>query len=238
MSILRAYAGQLDVTPRVCTNGNCANTMDQLQCCFPAGTAYTVRASNQWLLAGTGGLHDIAVGSNGRCQHTASCDRRKQYFGQRAFEVCDPSRPDETHQERVLDENGKVKLDENGNEVETTVTDFHCGVSDAKVGCVGKELPVIPGGTASECIFENLTSRFVMYRGLKPSIRGMTFSWQTTGGFVPASLSLLPQSSSVSPQSLSYLPELGYLAVVDASTLGLLLFDLNSLGVVSPSPYF
>jgi hypothetical protein len=37
---------------------------------------------------------------------------------------------------------------------------------------------------------------------------------------------------------LGYLPELGYLAVVDASTLGLVLFNLNSLGVVSPSPYF
>ena len=233
LSILQASAGQLRVTPRQCQgDAACAaKTLKQLNCCFPAGTAYTVRASNQWLLSGPKvGLHDIAVGSNGRCQHTASCDRRKQLYHQRAFEVCDPTLPDETHTETVTDENG----------VETAikVVDFHCGVSDPKVGCVGEQIPVLPGGPASGCLFENLTSRFVVYHGAQPTIRGVTFSWQTTGGFVPQTMSLLPLSSSVSPQSLGYLPELGYLAVVDASTLGLVLFDLNSLGVVLPSPYF
>jgi len=48
---------------------------------------------------------------------------------------------------------------------------------------------------------------------------------------------LLPLTSAASPQSLGYLPEQGWLAVVD-STVGLALFDLNSLGVVLPSPYF
>ncbi len=225
LSILRAYGGQLDVTPR---QGSV--TLAQISCCFPAGTAYTVRASNQWLLTGTQlGLHDIAVGANGRCQHTASCDRRKQYFNQRAFEVCDPSLPPDVHTETFT---------ENGVEKEREVVDFTCQVSDPKVGCVGNELPVLPGGDASACLFENLTSRFVVYRGAQPSLRGMAFSWQTTGGFVPQTMSLLPLASSVSPQSLGYLPELGYLAVVDASTLGLILFDLNSLGVVLPSPYF
>ncbi len=69
LSILRAYGGQLDVRPRNCQGDDCAATLAQLSCCFPAGTAYTVRASNQWLLAGTGGLSDIAVGPNGRCEH-------------------------------------------------------------------------------------------------------------------------------------------------------------------------
>jgi hypothetical protein len=66
----------------------------------------------------------------------------------------------------------------------------------------------------------------------------MSFNWQTTGGFVPLSMSLSTQSNQVSPQSMSYLTGYGYLAVVDSSTLGLSLFDLNSLGVVLPSPYF
>jgi len=216
LSILRAYAGQLDITPRFCQGGDCATTLAQMACCFPAGTAYTVRASHQWLLGGTGGLHDIAVGPSGRCEHTASCDRRKQYFNSRAFEVCDST--------RTFDAN--------------VDTDGECAVTNPNVGCVANELPVLPGSAASECIFEGLTSRFVVYRGAQPSALGMTFSWQTTGGFVPQTMSLLPQSSAVSPQSLGYLPELGYLAVVDASTLGLLLFDLNSLGVVLPSPYY
>ena len=78
----------------------------------------------------------------------------------------------------------------------------------------------------------------MVYRGGQPSTRGMSFSWQTTGGFVPLAMSLSTQSNQVSPQSMGYIPGLGYLAVVDASTLGLSLFDLNSLAVVLPSPYF
>jgi len=230
LSILAASGGELSVTPRHCQGEtDCAGTLSQLSCCFPAGTAYTVRASNQWMLAGTGALHDLAIGPGGRCTHTASCDRRKQYFNSRAFEVCDPSRPPDTHKETYL---------ENGVEKEVDVTDFTCAATEPQVGCVGDQIPVTPGGPASACIFENLTSRFVVYRGVKPSLRGMTFSWQTTGGFVPQTMSLLSQSSSVNPQSLGYLSQLGYLAVVDASTLGLVLFDLNSLGVVLPSPYF
>ncbi len=233
LSILQASAGQLTVTPRICQGGDCAKTLEQLSCCFPAGTAYTVRASNQWLLAGTSGLSDLAVGPTGRCEHTSSCDLRKEHFDQRAFEVCDVTEPFETH----IDEAGNV------------VVDSKCEATNPKVGCVADStpkddshpsptIPVLPGGPASACIFENLTTRFVVYRGAKPVDPGTSFSWQTTGGFLPQTMSLLPLSSTVSPQSLGYLPELGYLAVVDASTLGLVLFDLNSLGVVLPSPYF
>jgi len=216
LSILRASGGELAVRPRACQGDDCAKILNQLRCCFPAGTAYTVRASNQWLLSGTGGLHDIAIGPGGRCEHTASCDRRKQYYGQRAFEVCDKT----SAYDPLRDKDGR------------------CALTNANVGCVANGFPVAPGAPGSDCIFENLTSRFVVYRGVNPSVRDMVFNWQTTGGFVPETLSLLTQSNSVNPQSMSYLPELGYLAVIDGSTLGLALFDLNSLGVVTPSPYF
>ena len=222
LSITSAFYDHLQVTPRNCTSpSDCAAKMRQLNCCFPSGTAYTVRASQQWLLSGTAGLHDLAPGGNGRCVHTAKCDPRKRYFGSRAFEVCDP----------------------------TNDTDKSCAVTEPSVGCVAgttpaadgatvADYPVTPGGPASGCIFENLTARFVVYRGAQASTRGMTFSWQTTGGFVPLTMSLATQSRDVNPQSMAYLPELGYLAVIDGSTLGLSLFDLDSLGVVLPSPYF
>jgi len=233
LSILEASTGQLKVTPQGCKGDSCADLAAQLECCFPSGTAYTVRAANQWLVTGVGGvaLHDMAAGAGGRCVHTASCDRRKELFGQRVFEVCDPSRNPEKHTEIGAD--GK----------QHEVTDFTCAKTDPKVGCVAGEptkpvIPVLPGGPGSECIFENLTSRFVVYHGAQPNVPNMAFSWQTTGGFVPQTMSLLSLSSSVSPQSLGYLPEQGWLAVVDASTVGLALFDLNSLAVVSPSPYF
>ena len=103
---------------------------------------------------------------------------------------------------------------------------------------VADDIPVKPRGVGSQCIFENLTSRFVVYQGGQPSTRGMAFIWQTTGGFAPLSMSLTTQSTAVNPQSMTYLAELGQLGVVDGSTLGLSLFDLNSLGVVAPSPYF
>jgi hypothetical protein len=78
----------------------------------------------------------------------------------------------------------------------------------------------------------------VVYRGAGPSVRGMAFTWQTTGGFTPLTMSLATQTSAVNPQSIGYIPDPGYLTVVDGSTLGLTLFDLNSLGIVAPSPYF
>ncbi len=221
LSIEEAYGDHLAVTPRCQTvegevDPKCAPSvvLKDLRCCFPAGTAYTVRASHQWLLTAAAGLNDLASGEAGRCVHTATCDPRKKYFHSRAFEVCDS--------------------EASADPAKT------CKASDPTLGCVvgGADIPIEPGGVGSQCIFENLTSRFVVYRGAQPSTRGMSFSWQTTGGFVPLTLSLATQSTQVNPQSMAYLPELGYLAVIDGSTLGLSLFDLNSLSVVSPSPYF
>ena len=220
LSIVEASAGTLRVTPRQCqSDATCArNKLKQLACCFPAGTAYTVRASHQWLLSAAAGLHDMAAAASGRCVHTASCDPRKKYFHSRAFEVCNANAPFDA----LVDTDGK------------------CAAGQPNVGCAVSEagIPVKPRADGSQCIFENLTARFIVYRGKQPSTRGMSFSWQTTGGFAPLSMSLATQSSAVNPQSISYLPELGYVAVVDGSNLGLSLFDLNSLGVVAPSPFF
>ena len=229
LSIREAYSGRLSVAPRHCAGASdCALTLQKMACCFPAGTAYTVRASHQWLLSAAAGLHDIGADSTGRCVHTASCDPRKKYFRSRAFEVCDSNRT----YDPLVDTDGACSVKE------PNVGCVFAGTHTDSSGNVQSNGPVQPGGDASQCIFENLTSRFIVYRGGQPSARGMAFSWQTTGGFVPLSMSLATQSSAVNPQSMSYLPELGYLAVVDGSTLGLSLFDLNSLGVVAPSPFF
>jgi hypothetical protein len=214
LSIVHAYTDHLVVEPR---NGS---TVEEVQCCFPTGTAYTVRASHQWIVSGTSGLSDIAASkADGSCVHTASCDLRKKYFHSRVFEVC----------------NSGVTPP-----AETAPADL-CQAGAANIGCMHDfgSGPINPSkDDGSRCIFENLTSRFVVYRGAQPSTRDMQFTWSTTGGFSPLSLSLLTQSTAVNPQSMVYVPELGYLAVVDGSTLGLALFDLNSLGVVTPSPYF
>jgi hypothetical protein len=202
--IREAYNGRLVVTPK-----SAKISLDALDCCFPSGTAYTVRAANQWLLSGTAGLTDIGPAADGRCVHTASCDPKKRYFRSRAFEVCARSAG-------------------------------QCEDSSPTVGCaVGDDdIPTTPGGNGASCIFENLTSRFAIYRGARPSTRGMVFSWQTTGGFTPMTMALVSQTNAVNPQRMSYLPELGFIAVVDSASLGLVLFNLNSLGTVLPSPFF
>jgi hypothetical protein len=233
LSILEARGNQLLVSPRCQSadgtpDASCdpVAVLNDIRCCFPTGTAYTVRASHQWLLgslnggAFSSGRNDLATGADGRCVHTASCDPRKKYFHVRAFEACD-----QTSLGKDCDTDDNVGC---------TVP----GVRVVPDGPLVPGVPVEPGRAGSSCIFENLTARFVVYRGGKPSTRGMSFSWQTTGGFVPLFMSLSTQSTQVSPQSMSFLPGYGYLAVVDASTLGLSLFDLNSLAVVAPSPYF
>ncbi len=211
LTILQAYTDHLVVAPR---NGN---TLEDVKCCFPSGTAYTVRASHQWYMTSATAFHDIAVGPDaGRCVHTAVCDPRKKFFHARAFEVC------------------------NGSASSHATNADSCAPDAANVGCVHdfSTGAVTPGGDASQCIYEDLTSRFVVYRGASPSSRDMTFSWGVTGGFNPLSMSLTPFSTAVSPRSMVYVPELDYVAVIDGESLGLALFDLNSLGVVPPSPLY
>jgi hypothetical protein len=231
LSIVSAFSDHLVVKPRD------ASTVEEVHCCFPSGTAYTVRVSHQWFLNSAAALNDIApVGPSGACAHTADCDPRKKYFHARAFEVCDSSVAAPT---------------------DTPAADL-CAPGAANVSCIrafakrpvgGPDTsngPIEPSAASvssaasegSACVFENLTSRFVVTRGQQPSERDMSFSWSTTGGFTPLSMSLASQSISVNPQAMTYIPELGFIGVVDGSTLGLSLFDLNSLGVVTPSPYF
>ena len=225
LTITKAFSDHLEVTPTGCDPDNpsddCIELWNQIRCCFPSGTTYNVRASKQWLLRGTGGLDDIVADPNSsptklRCVHSASCDRRKQLYHSRAFEVC----------------------------TQGGVNDMgDCRTDDPTVGCaipapaVGAN-PVEPNGPGSACIFEGLTSRFVVYRGAKPSRPDMTFTWQTVGGFTPQSMSLASQTFAVNPQSINYVPQLNALTVVDGTTLGLTLFDLDLLGVSLPSPYY
>ena len=190
-----------------------------------------MRASRQWVLSGTAGLHDIGAAGQDkdrRCVHTASCDRRKQYFRSRAFEVCTNGKADADGVCQTGNPNVGCAVD-----AQTNGADNLQAQSDDPLASA-----VDPTGAGSACIFENLTSRFVVYRGAQPSVRGMAFTWQTTGGFSPLTMSLTTQTNSVNPQSLGYIADPGFLTVVDGSTLGLTLFDLNSLGIVLPSPYF
>jgi len=91
---------------------------------------------------------------------------------------------------------------------------------------------------AAACIYESLTARFAVYRGVLPSQRDMTFGWQTTGGFRALLASLTNVSSAVLPQHIEYLPVLQSFAIVDGATLGLSLVHLDTLRVERPWPVY
>jgi hypothetical protein len=115
-----------------------------------------------------------------------------------------------------------------------------CMRGDALAGCTradgGLDLNLDTGATA--CIHSGITSRFAVYRGLQPSVRGMQFTWQVTGGFRPLVSSIAAVSIAVLPQHVQYVPELQRIAIVDGAQLGLSLISLDSLRVEEPWPVY
>jgi hypothetical protein len=202
--------------------------------CFPGGVKYTVRGANQWVL--TNGipswLHDTVVDhANGnRC--IRDCNPQKRWFKNRAFELAttDTCGPDKTAAKCRDTGVGPGTPDDGPCRYDPYVPDV-----DAKYtrGITLSE----PNGAAN-CIFENLTSRFAVYRGSLPSVRDMAFVWDQTGGFYPLTGSLTAQSSVVLPQHIAYVPEYESLMVVDGASLGVSLMTLDTLLIQDPWPVF
>jgi hypothetical protein len=252
LRVIEAYQDHLVLRPRVLdeligkssdpseTLEAAAQIVEGLECCFPQGTNYVLRASNQWVLRGSssGFRHDV-VGRPGpdpdeggplgsyRCQR--DCDPRRVVSRSRAFEITSSV--------------DCVVEDDNG-------TRNRCGVGARKSawfdpctfdpGDVDEETStgVKLSDPAAACILENLTARFAVYRGLVDSQRDMRFRWETTGGFIPLTVSLRTRSASVLPQRIQYLPELQSLFITDAAALGLSLAPLDTLRIDEPWPVF
>jgi hypothetical protein len=232
LRILEAYQDRLVVEPREYLGEESrAELAAQIDCCFPAGAAYTIRSAEQWVLTGasSGFRHDVVAREQAdgsfRCER--DCDPRKKYFQSRVFELsqapgtdCPGVAADEICPVAPADASDCFAPSAGG-----------CGPPVCLYDPENAAGSVEPGGPGSACILDSLNARFVVYRGANASQRGMVFSWQVTGGFTPLAMTLTSEASNVSPQSMLYLPELQHLAVVDASTLGLALFSLDSLRV-------
>jgi hypothetical protein len=220
LTVVEAYQGKLSVKPRNAASAEeAAETARMISCCFPAGTEYTVRASRQWVMLTESAprfRHDITAREEaGQFRCVRDCDPRRRYDRSRIFELtssepCSDCRVGATRAEPGLDV---------------------CGY-DANQGAVKL------GEPAAACIFENLNARFAIYRGLQPSVRGMSFTWTTSGGFVTLAASLTSLSSAVSPQRINYLPEYQAFAVLDAASLGLSLISLDNLRIDDPWPVY
>jgi hypothetical protein len=220
LTVVEAYQGRLGVKPRNAASAEeAAETARMISCCFPAGTEYTVRASRQWVMLTDSAprfRHDITAREEaGQFRCVRDCNPRRRYDRSRIFEItaseaCSDCRVGATSAEPGLDV---------------------CGYDPNQGG-------VTLGEPASACIFENLNARFAIYRGLQPSVRGMSFTWNTTGGFATLAASLTALSSAVSPQRINYLPEYQSFAVLDAASLGLSLISLDALRIDDPWPVY
>jgi hypothetical protein len=218
-----------------------------VDCCFPGGTQYRVRASNQWVMLTSAGRfrHDVTarapdldddgmpdppvdedgdgvIDGKGSYRCERDCNPRKRFNRSRAFEITST---------RVCS-------------IENDAERCGVGVKDAWLSPCAYD--PLDGGSrgvqltddAAACIVENLTSRFAVYRGLAPSVRDMKFRWETTGGFYPLTVSLRGHSSLVLPQRVEYVPEVEWIFLTDAAQLGLSAAPLDTLRVEDPWPVF
>jgi hypothetical protein len=219
LRIVAAYQDRLEVEPRLYgSEQEKQELLEQLHCCFGRGKAirYKVRAGHQWVLVGSGGIgfrHDMLADPANSLRCVRDCNPRRELLKSRAFEISTTACP-------VPGEDDPPPDCEIGY---ATPQDVAC-----KISGISK---VVPGGEGAECIFENLTHRFAVYRGASPSVRDTSFVWQIAGGFVPLTANLTAQTAAVSPQSLLFVPQIGQLAVVDGAAVGLVLVSLDSVSV-------
>jgi hypothetical protein len=196
--------------------------------CFPGGVRYTLRASQQWVLSSSRAMHDVTARvmpgteSQPLYECVRDCNPKVRFLRSRAFEISS-----------TVDCSGDDPPCAVGRAPnEEVVCSYDATVSSEGEGGISLD------DSAARCVFENLVARFAVYRGLRPSTRGMTFSWQTAGGFSPMLGVLTTQSTSVLPQHMSYLPEYESIAIVDAASLGLSLMSLDTLTISRSWPVY
>ena len=218
LRIIEAYQQQMVVEPRAFSR---SDLMDLIYCCFGAGEvmSYKVRAGRQWVVRGEGtGFQHNVVASGAELRCVRDCRPQRALLRSRAFEV-------------VTEDQMCFESEENGGlSCEPHACMFASDPADENEPQQRLPEPLAPD---SPCVFQNLTTRFAVYRGRQPSERDMAFVWRVRGGFVPLSASLVSPggTTSVSPQSLTYVPQLGSLAVTDGAQKGLIFVSLDTVSV-------
>jgi hypothetical protein len=218
--VFEAYQSHLVIQPRAAD----FDIFEQVYCCFGAQAAiqYVVRVGSQWVLNSsvTPKLHQVTVDQvptkydDYRC--VRGCDPRRALFQNRALEVLSPAQVQPCPPASDQDPSPETSLP-------------GCCLPGQCLACVmDRDGPIAPD---SPCVFQNVTTRFAIYRGGERSQRDMSFYWQYSGGFAPLYASLLGQTTSVLPQWMRYVPQLAQLAVADGSSEGLALVSLQTLAV-------
>ena len=97
-----------------------------------------------------------------------------------------------------------------------------------------------PPGRNSILAMRNPMFSFVMWNGSAPGRlpqRDMQWKFSTRGQFSPLVVNIASTTTAVSPQSMLFIDSLGQLALVDGSSQGLVLIDLNTVALAH-TPYF
>jgi len=222
LRIVRAFSDRLIVEPRdFASSAERAAILDLADCCFPDGVDFRVRGSGHWVVR-INGRFPHAIQTN---PETLACERGcnplTDNSNGRVFEIsCDG--------DGCLDTpDGLAAIGPSSFEAEDEV------LSQTPV-CILDEHPaggVQPGQSGSNCIYDSLTSRFAIYRGLAPSERDMQFGWTTGGGFSPLSVDLFRQAdfnTTTMPEKLIYVPEINRLLIADGGTSGMFFMGLRA----------
>jgi hypothetical protein len=212
--VREAYQSELVVEPKNADSRQLVT--DNLSCCFPSFVSYRIRAAKQWVLT-DGGV---------RLRHDITAQRQQNSDKLRCVKDCRP--------QRRWQKGRAIEIPVGSWSPDEDQCDPSTGSCPACVprpmGPKGAVLPVDEDQRA-KCIFESLGARFVVYEGSAPSVRDMCFSWVANGGFTPLAARLTTQTLSVSPVNMTFVPEIGQLAVVDGSAAGLVFVSLDTIGV-------
>jgi len=189
-------------------------------CCFPYPVSYNVRGGHHWIVIGqaSGFAHHIVPDpslpdpSIGAC--VLSCDPTLSLRNGRVVGL-PPTDPIPTFDDPRVFRNSQLRF------VVWNPENPLCTGS-------GAALPVDAGaadaGDAGDA-GAGLT------RTVPCVQRDMHFSFLEVGGFEPVTVTI-STSALVLPRSLSFVPGLEQLAIVDAASQGLMMFDMTRLGVV------
>jgi hypothetical protein len=228
LAITSAFADRLEVSPRADSNA----TLSDLLTCFPTSQTYRLRAGAQWVLlhSSSGFRHDVITsGTENAC--IRSCNPLNKWSKSRVFEISSST----------CASPGEAAADPFALRVGCAADEVACVYDQTKPGpgsTTASGSAVTLTGDASQCIFTGLNDRFALYRGRVASVRDASFSWQTTGGFLPLTMSLTSISTVVAPQSIQFLQQPEEMAVVDGASQGLSLFSLDTFAIVRPSPFY
>jgi hypothetical protein len=222
LRLMRALNDRLIVEPRsVRSNFEREAVLDLVDCCFPGGVEFQVRATEQWvLLAGGQFEHKIQADPETLlCER--SCDPLDAYRESRVFEIaCDGEAcaDAEGGQPVIGPSNFVAEGGENSDSVPAV-----CALQQHPIGGVQ------PGSANGACIHQGLTARFAVYRGLAPSERGMQFSWTTSGGFSPFTVDLYSasQRAVTMPQRLVFVKPINRVLVAEGGSAGVFLLGLR-----------